>query len=47
MTFAIMIATHNRCADLRRTCAALTSLSPPPDQVLICADGCTDDTVSM
>ena len=47
MTFTIMITTHNRCADLRRTCAALTALSPPPEEVLICADGCTDDTVSM
>lgn len=47
MTFAIMITTHNRCAELRRTCAALTSLSPRPDEVLICADGCTDDTVPM
>ena len=46
MTFTIMIATHNRCADLRRTCAALTA-PPPPDEVLICADGCTDGTVSM
>jgi GT2 family glycosyltransferase len=47
MTFTIMITTHNRCADLRRTCAALTVLSPAPDEVLICADGCTDDTVPM
>jgi GT2 family glycosyltransferase len=47
MTFAIMIATHDRCADLRRTCMALTSLAPAPDEVLICADGCSDDTVSM
>ncbi len=47
MTFTIMITTHNRCADLRRTCAALMSLSPPPGEVLICADGCTDATVSM
>jgi GT2 family glycosyltransferase len=47
MTFTIMITTRNRCTDLRRTCEALTSLSPPPDEVLICADGCTDDTVSM
>ena len=47
MTFAIMIATHNRCADLRRTCTALTSLSPAPDEILICADGCTDDTIPM
>jgi GT2 family glycosyltransferase len=47
MTFTIMITTHNRCADLRRTCAVLASLSPAPDEVLICADGSTDDTVSM
>lgn len=47
ITFAIMISTHNRRADLRRTCAALTTLSPAPDEVLICADGCTDDTVAM
>jgi GT2 family glycosyltransferase len=47
MTFAFMVATHNRCADLRRTCAALQLLDPPPDEVLICADGCTDDTVPM
>ena len=25
MTFTIMITTHNRCADLRRTCVALTA----------------------
>jgi GT2 family glycosyltransferase len=47
ITFAIMITTYNRCADLRRTCAALTLLSPRPDEVLICADGCEDNTVSM
>jgi GT2 family glycosyltransferase len=47
MTFAIMITTHDRCTDLCRTCAALTALAPPPDEVLICADGCADDTVSM
>ena len=47
MTFTVMITTHDRCTDLRRTCAALTALAPPPDEVLICADGCADDTVSM
>ena len=47
MTFTVMITTHDRCTDLRRTCAALTALAPPPDEVLICADGCTDDTVPM
>jgi GT2 family glycosyltransferase len=47
MRFAIMIATRDRCADLRRTCAALASLRPAPDEVLVCADGCTDETVPM
>ena len=47
LTFTIMITTHDRCTDLRRTCAALTALAPPPDEVLICADGCADDTVAM
>ena len=47
LTFTIMITTHDRCTDLRRACAALTALAPPPDEVLICADGCADDTVAM
>ena len=47
MTFTIMITTHNRSADLRRTSAALMLLSPAPDEILICADSCTDDTVAM
>jgi GT2 family glycosyltransferase len=42
-----MIATKNRVDDLRRTCRVLSQLSPPPDEVIICADGCTDDTVKM
>jgi GT2 family glycosyltransferase len=42
-----MISTRNRCADLARTCAALASLDPAPDEVLICADGCTDGTVDF
>ena len=47
MTFTIMIATRNRCADLRLTCAMLMTLCPPPTEVLICADGCTDETIPM
>ena len=41
----ITIATHNRRKDLERTCIVISKLNPPPDEVLLCADGCTDDTV--
>jgi GT2 family glycosyltransferase len=44
VTIAITIATHNRRADLERTLAQLANLNPQPDEVLVCADGCTDDT---
>lgn len=42
-----MIATRNRAHDLRRTCQNIEIWSPQPDEVIICADGCTDDTVKM
>jgi GT2 family glycosyltransferase len=42
-----MITTHNRAADLGRTCRVLRELKPPPSEILIVADGCTDDTVQM
>src|SRR3954468_3942239 len=47
LTCAVIIATRNRRDDLARTCAVLRALVPAPDEVLICADGCTDDTVAM
>ena len=47
LTCAVMIATRNRREDLARTCAVLRMLQPAPDEVLICADGCTDDTVDF
>jgi GT2 family glycosyltransferase len=47
LTCAVMIATRNRRGDLARTGAVLRALRPAPDEVLICADGCTDDTVGM
>ncbi len=47
MTFTVIIATRNRCADLRRSCERLIALRPAPDEVLICADGCEDTTVEM
>lgn len=44
---SLMITTHNREADLRRTLFELAKLDPQPDEILICADGCTDRTVDM
>jgi len=41
-----MITTKNRAADLRRTLGVLCTLNPAPLEVLITADGCTDDTVA-
>jgi GT2 family glycosyltransferase len=47
MTFSVMITTRNRAADLRRTLAVLRALNPAPLEILITADGCTDDTVEL
>jgi GT2 family glycosyltransferase len=47
MTVSVMITTRNRAMDLRRTCRVLRELNPPPLEILITADGCTDDTVEM
>jgi len=45
MTVSVMITTKNRLLDLRRTVLALQRLNPPPSELLITMDGCTDDTV--
>jgi GT2 family glycosyltransferase len=47
MRVAICIATHNRCEELARTLRELARLAPPPDEILIAADGCTDGTVEF
>jgi GT2 family glycosyltransferase len=44
MLCAISIATHNRLPELQRTLAVIAALNPPPDELLICADGCNDGT---
>jgi GT2 family glycosyltransferase len=46
MTVSVIIATRNRAEDLRKTCRVLQQLRPPPLEILIMADGCTDDTVT-
>src|SRR5947208_11306168 len=47
MTVSVMITTKNRAEDLCRTCRVLRQLNPTPLEVLITADGCTDDTVEV
>jgi len=42
-----MITTKNRTAELRRTLAVLRQLNPAPLEILITADGCTDDTIQL
>jgi GT2 family glycosyltransferase len=47
MTFTIMIPTRDRVCDLEFTCVQLLRMDPVPIEVLICADGCTDNTCGM
>jgi GT2 family glycosyltransferase len=44
---SIIITTHNRREELRRTLAVLRELSPPPLEIIVTSDGCTDDTVDF
>jgi GT2 family glycosyltransferase len=47
MMVSVMITTKNRATDLRRTCRVVRELDPPPLEVLITADGCTDETLMV
>jgi len=47
MTVSVVIATKNRLAELRRTCELIRHLNPPPLELIITADRCTDDTVEF
>ena len=42
-----MITTRNRLDDLQRTSETLKNLDPAPDEILITADGYTDDTIEF
>lgn len=44
---SVMIATRNRRNELHETLTKLAQLDPKPVEILICADGSTDDTVEM
>src|SRR5688500_17066670 len=43
----VCIATHNRRDELARTLAQLRQLDPLPDEIHVCADGCTDGTEDL
>ena len=47
MILTVMIATRNRRDDLRRTLMQIAALDPAATEVIVCADGCTDDTAPM
>lgn len=42
-----MITTRDRAEALERTCEIIATLNPRPVEVLITADGCTDDTINV
>jgi GT2 family glycosyltransferase len=46
-TVAVCITTHNRRDELARTLASLHQLTPPPDEILVAADGCHDGTLEL
>ena len=45
LTVAVCITTHNRRAELVRTLNEIGQLDPPPHQILVAADGCSDGTI--
>jgi GT2 family glycosyltransferase len=47
MKVSVCIPTHNRRADLERTLTELHRLTPPADEILVLADGCSDDTAEF
>ncbi len=47
LSCGVTIATHNRKEDLAATLGAIAQLPVQPDEVIICADGCTDDTAAF
>lgn len=47
MRVAVCITSHNRRGELSRTLGEVARLYPPADELVVVADGCSDDTVEM
>jgi GT2 family glycosyltransferase len=47
MRVAVCITSRNRRGELARTLGEVAALEPPPDEVLVVADGCTDGTAEF
>jgi len=47
MSLSVMITTRNRIDDLKRALRVLSTLNPPPEEILVTADGCTDGTINF
>ena len=47
LTCAIIIATRNRLGNLQQTLQVIRRLDPKPDEILVCADACTDGTAEF
>ncbi len=47
LSCAVMITTHSRLPELKRTLGVIANLAPAPDEVLVCADGCEDGTAEF
>jgi len=47
MTVSLIISTKDRSSELRRSLSYLNKLKPSPLEILITADGCSDDTVHI
>jgi GT2 family glycosyltransferase len=45
-TVSIVIPTHDRCAELLATLRELRRLDPPPEEIIVWLDGCTDGTAA-
>lgn len=43
--FSVVIPTHDRAAQVEALVIALRALDAPPDQIVVVADGCHDDTL--
>ncbi len=44
---AVIITTRDRRVQLRDTLQQIRGCRPPPDEILVCCDGCSDDSADM